>query len=199
MALPDKIHLVIVTPERQLFNGMVDRVTVPSSQGYLGILPGHAPLLAELGIGNISYQIGEKSELLFCSWGFAEVLPDRVVLLAQTAEAASEIDLNRAEQARSRAEKRLASKDAGLDFARAELALLRAISPRSGETSPPAARHQPLDLLGKDSCTGCPDERVGCAAFIRLSGLASTYAVECAHFLMGSCVLIASSAALARL
>ncbi len=128
MALPDKIHLVIVTPERQLFNGMVDRVTVPSSQGYLGILPGHAPLLAELGIGNISYQIGEKSELLFCSWGFAEVLPDRVVLLAQTAEAASEIDLNRAEQARSRAEKRLASKDAGLDFARAELALLRAIS-----------------------------------------------------------------------
>ncbi len=128
MALPDKIHLIIVTPERPLFNGMVDQVTVPSSQGYLGILPGHAPLLAELGIGNISYRTGEQSELLFCCWGFAEVLPDRVVLLAQTAETASEIDLNRAEQARSRAEQRLASKDAGLDFARAELALLRALS-----------------------------------------------------------------------
>ena len=128
MALPEKIHLVIVTPERQLFSGLVDQVTVPSSQGYLGILPGHAPLLAELGIGNIGYQIAGQSEQLFCSWGFAEVLPDRVVLLAQTAETASEIDLNRAGQAKSRAERRLASKDPSLDFARAELALLRALS-----------------------------------------------------------------------
>jgi len=128
MALPEKIHLVIVTPERQLFNGLVDRVTVPSSQGYLGILPGHAPLLAELGIGNISYTIGNQEETLFCSWGFAEVLPDRVVLLAQTAEAASDIDLNRAEQAKTRAEKVLASKDPNLDYTRAQLALLRAIS-----------------------------------------------------------------------
>jgi len=128
MALPEKIHLVIVTPERQLFSGLVDQVTVPSSQGYLGILPGHAPLLAELGIGNISYQADGRSEEVFCSWGFAEVLPDRVVLLAQSAEAASEIDLNRAEQARSRAERRLASKDPHLDFDRAQLALMRAIS-----------------------------------------------------------------------
>jgi F-type H+-transporting ATPase subunit epsilon len=67
-------------------------------------------------------------ESFFCSWGFAEVLPDRVVLLAQTAELASEIDLNRAEQAKSRAERRLGSKDPNLDFARAELALLRALS-----------------------------------------------------------------------
>jgi len=128
MALPGKIHLVVVTPEKQLFSGMVDQVTVPSNQGYLGILPGHAPLLAELGIGNISYQIGDKTDFLFCSWGFAEVLPDRVVLLAQVAETASDIDLNRAEQAKLRAEKRLASKDASLDFARAEFALLRALS-----------------------------------------------------------------------
>ena len=128
MALPEKIHLVIVKPELQIFNGLVDRVTIPSSQGYLGILPGHAPLLAELGIGNISYSIGSQTELLFCSWGFAEILPDRVVLLAQTAEAASGIDLNRAEQAKSRAERRLASKDPSLDFTRAELALLKAIS-----------------------------------------------------------------------
>lgn len=128
MALPEKIHLVVVTPERQLFNGLVDRVTLPSNQGELGILPGHAPLLAELGIGEISYHVGKAMECFFCSWGFAEVLPDRVVLLAQTAEPASEIDLNRAEQAKSRAEKRLASKDPNFDFARAELALLRALS-----------------------------------------------------------------------
>jgi F-type H+-transporting ATPase subunit epsilon len=128
MALPEKIHLVVVTPERQLFNGLVDRVTLPSNQGELGILPGHAPLLAELGIGGISYHAGDAIGSFFCSWGFAEVLPDRVVLLAQTAEPASEIDLNRAEQAKSRAEKRLASKDPNLDFARAELALLRAFS-----------------------------------------------------------------------
>jgi F-type H+-transporting ATPase subunit epsilon len=128
MALPEKIHLVIVTPERQLFNGMVDQVTLPSNRGYLGILPGHAPLLAELGIGRISYKIGGTEEWDFCSWGFAEVLPERVVVLAQSAETASEIDLNRAEQARLRAEKRLHSKDTGLDFSRAQLALFRAIS-----------------------------------------------------------------------
>lgn len=128
MALPEKIRLVIVTPERQLFNGLVNGVTVPSNQGYLGILPGHAPLLTELGIGEISYKIGDAVEIFFCSWGFAEVLPDRVILLAQAAEPASEIDLNRAEQARTRAEKRLSSKDPNLDFARAELALLRAVS-----------------------------------------------------------------------
>ncbi len=100
MALPEKIHLEIVTPERQLFSGAVDAVTVPSTTGYLGILPGHAPLLAELGIGEISYEIGDQTDYLFCSWGFVEVLPDRVVLLAQTAELASDIDVKRAEEAK---------------------------------------------------------------------------------------------------
>ena len=128
MALPEKIQLEIVTPEKSLFSGAVDKVTVPSTRGYLGILPGHAPLLAELGIGNITYKIGTREELLSCCWGFVEVLPERVVVLAQTAEAASDIDVNRAEQAKSRAEQRLASKDPSLDFARAELAMLRAVS-----------------------------------------------------------------------
>jgi F-type H+-transporting ATPase subunit epsilon len=128
MALPEHIHLEIVTPEKQLFSGPVDGITVPSTQGYLGILPGHAPLLAELGIGNISYKSGDQAEILACCWGFVEVLPERVVVLAQTAESASEIDVNRAEQAKSRAEKRLASKDPTTDYARAQLALLRAIS-----------------------------------------------------------------------
>jgi F-type H+-transporting ATPase subunit epsilon len=128
MALPDKIHLEIVTPEKQLFSGAVDSVTVPSTTGCLGILPGHAPLLAELGIGEVSYKIGDRTDFLFCSWGFVEVLPDRVVVLAQNAELASDIDIKRAEEAKSRAEKFLASKNTGIDFQRAELSLLRAIS-----------------------------------------------------------------------
>jgi F-type H+-transporting ATPase subunit epsilon len=128
MALPEKIHLEIVTPEKQLFSGPVDSVTVPSNTGYLGILPGHAPLLAELGIGEVSFKAGDRTDYLFCSWGFVEVLPDRVVLLAQTAELASDIDVKRAEEAKSRAEKLLISKDTGIDYRRAELALLRAIS-----------------------------------------------------------------------
>jgi F-type H+-transporting ATPase subunit epsilon len=128
MALPEHINLEIVTPEKQVFSGMVDSVTLPSTTGYLGILPGHAPLLAELGIGEVSYKAGDKTEFLFCSWGFAEVLPEKVVLLAQTAEAASDIDIKRAEEAKARAEQRLASKDPGVDFARAELAMMRSIS-----------------------------------------------------------------------
>ncbi len=128
MALPEHIHLEIVTPERQVFSGPVEEVTVPSTQGYLGILPGHAALLAELGIGNISYKAGSRTECMSCCWGFVEVLPERVIVLAQTAEQASDIDVNRAEQAKTRAENRLATKDPGIDYARAELALLRAIS-----------------------------------------------------------------------
>jgi F-type H+-transporting ATPase subunit epsilon len=128
MALPENIHLEIVTPDKLMFSGTVDRVTVPSTKGYLGILPGHAPLLAELGVGTISYVIGDREEMITCFWGFMEVLPDRVVILAQTAEMASAIDINRAEQARSRAEKRLSSKDPATDYARAELAMLRAIA-----------------------------------------------------------------------
>jgi F-type H+-transporting ATPase subunit epsilon len=128
MVLPEKIHLEIVTPERQLFSGEVDYVTVPSTRGYLGFLPGHAPLLAELGIGEIGYRIKDGMEYLFCSWGFVEVLPDRVVILAQTAEMASDIDIKRAEEAKLRAEKLLASKDPGIDFTQAQLALMKAIS-----------------------------------------------------------------------
>ena len=128
MSLPEKIHLEIVTPEKQLFSGPVDEVTVPSTTGYLGILPGHAPLLAELGIGEITYKIGDQTDFLFCSWGFIEVLPDKVVVLAQNAEKASDIDIKRAEEAKNRAEKILSCKDSNLDFGGAELALLRAIS-----------------------------------------------------------------------
>jgi len=128
MALPEEIHLEIVTPEKQLYSGDVEAVTVPSTTGYLGILPGHAPLLSELGVGEISYKSGSGTETLFCSWGFVEVLPDRVVILAQTAEKASDIDIKRAQEAKSRAEKLLSSKDPNIDFTRAQLALIRAVS-----------------------------------------------------------------------
>jgi F-type H+-transporting ATPase subunit epsilon len=136
MALPEHIHLEIVTPEKQIFSGMVDSISIPATTGYLGVLPGHAPLLAELGIGEVSYKAGDQTEYLFCSWGFAEVLPERVVLLAQTAEKSSDIDIKRAEEAKARAEKFLNSKDPGVDFARAELALMRSISRLN------AARHR---------------------------------------------------------
>jgi F-type H+-transporting ATPase subunit epsilon len=128
MALPDKIHLEVVTPEKQVFSGTVDSMNVPCKTGYMGILPGHAPFLGELGIGEIGFEIGGRTDCLFCSWGFIEVLPDRVVILAQSAEMASDIDVKRAEEAKSRAERMLSSKDLGVDFGRAELAMLRAIS-----------------------------------------------------------------------
>jgi len=128
MVLPEHIQLEIVAPDKQLFSGDVEAVTVPANTGYLGILPGHAPLLAELGVGEISYKTVKGTQYLFCSWGFIEVLPERVIILAQTAESASEIDINRAEQAKSRAERILASKDPSLDYARAQLSLMRAMT-----------------------------------------------------------------------
>lgn len=141
MALPEKIHLEIVTPEKQVFSGDVDSVVVPSNTGYIGILPGHAPLLAELGIGEICIKKADQLDYIFCSWGFLEVLPDRVILLAQTAELASDIDVKRAEEAKSRAERMLTSKDPNVDFGRAELALLRAIA-RIGAVKNRASRRQ---------------------------------------------------------
>ena len=126
--IPEKIHLEIVTADKQVYSGDVDSIIVPALTGYIGILPGHAPLLAELGIGEIVFTAGEAMEDVFCSWGFVEVLPDRVVILAQTAELSSDIDIKRAEESRARAEKLLMSGDPNVDYAAAELAVMRAIS-----------------------------------------------------------------------
>ncbi|MDR1726680.1 MAG: F0F1 ATP synthase subunit epsilon [Acidobacteriota bacterium] len=128
MALPEKIHLEIVTPDKQVYSGNVESILVPAQTGYMGILPGHAPLLAELGIGDIEFTADGVTECVACSWGFIEVLPDRVVLLAQEAELSSDIDLKRAEEAKARAEKLLASGDPDVDYAATELAVLRAMS-----------------------------------------------------------------------
>jgi F-type H+-transporting ATPase subunit epsilon len=125
----EAIELVIVTPQRQLLRHSVAEVQLPGASGYLGVLPGHAPLITELGIGELSYPgaADKESAHLAIIRGFAEVLPDRVTVLAETAELAHEIDVTRAEAARARAEKRLASGDTNIDWDRASVSLQRAL------------------------------------------------------------------------
>jgi F-type H+-transporting ATPase subunit epsilon len=128
--LPDSIELIVVTPERQILREKVVEVVVPGLDGELGILPGHAPLITELGIGELRYRTSASANpvpLAIIS-GFAEVLPDRVTVLAETAERAEEIDLSRAEAALARAQKRVAAaSDPNIDWDRASLALQRAL------------------------------------------------------------------------
>src|SRR4029077_1112842 len=102
--LPESIQLIGVTPERQLLRETVVEVTIPGLDGQLGILPGHAPLITELGIGELGYRTARSSHptTLAIIHGFAEVLPDRVTVLAETAERGEEIDLARAEAALAR-------------------------------------------------------------------------------------------------
>lgn len=117
--LPETMNLEIVTPERQLFCGEVDEVSVPGKDGYLGILPGHAPLLTELKIGVISYRTGGEEHRLYCGWGFAEVLSGQVSVLAEDAELPDEIDVEKAKEDRERADALLRSKSADTDFSEA--------------------------------------------------------------------------------
>jgi F-type H+-transporting ATPase subunit epsilon len=127
MALPTKIALEIVTPDRAIVREDVDEIQVPGSEGYLGILPGHTPLLSTLTVGELWYRIGSETHYLAIAGGFVEVLPDRVTILAQVAERAQEIDVARAEAAKKRAEERLARPAADMDFERARVALLRSL------------------------------------------------------------------------
>ena len=121
------IKLTIVTPERSLVSEDVDELQIPGASGYLGVLPGHAPLFTELKVGELSYRKGSTWMSLVVAWGFAEVLPDQVRVLAETAERATEIDLERATRSKERAEDRLRKAEAGVDFDRARIALERAI------------------------------------------------------------------------
>lgn len=127
--LPEAIELVIVTPEKQLLRDKATEVELPGENGYLGVLPGHAPLITELGIGELSYRdaSGKESEHIALIQGFAEVLGDRVTVLPETAERAEEIDLQRAKDALARAQKRLSSGDPNIDWDRASIALQRAL------------------------------------------------------------------------
>ena len=123
MALPTKLTLEIVTPDRSLVREEVDEVQLPGSEGYFGVLPGHTPLLATLKVGELWYRVGQHKHYLAVAGGFVEVLPDRVTVLAQLGERAEEIDVARAEAAKRRAEERLANPvDVNLERARFSLA-----------------------------------------------------------------------------
>ena len=128
--LPESIQLIIVTPMRELLRQTAAEVQLPGADGYLGVLPGAAPLITELGIGELTYHdksSGAESEPIAIIRGFAEVLPDRVTVLAETAELAHEIDVARAEAALRRAQERIAASPADLDWDRATMALQRAL------------------------------------------------------------------------
>jgi F-type H+-transporting ATPase subunit epsilon len=127
MALPTAIQLQIVSADRSLVNERVDEVEIPGSDGYFGVLPGHTPLLALLGAGELWYRQGPEKHYLLLAFGFAEVQPDRVTILAQVAEKAEEIDVARAEAAKRRAEERLAQPTVNMDFERARIALLKSL------------------------------------------------------------------------
>jgi F-type H+-transporting ATPase subunit epsilon len=131
-ALPTSLTLEIVTPERSIVTEQVDEVQLPGSEGYFGVLPGHTPLLSTLQVGELWYRIGQEKHYLAVAFGFVEVLPDRVTVLAQLAERAADIDVARAEAAKRRAEERVAqTPPAGaipdLDFERARIALMKSL------------------------------------------------------------------------
>ena len=129
ITLPTEIRLDIVTPDHLVAHDAVTAVTIPGKNGYLGILPGHAPLLTELAPGELEYTSGGAKHTLAVDWGFAEVLGDRVIVLAQSCERAEEIDVARAEKAKARAEERLKRfDDPAMDMERAREALTRAMA-----------------------------------------------------------------------
>jgi F-type H+-transporting ATPase subunit epsilon len=116
--MPDTFQLEIVTPEKKVVDTAAEEVQIPGKNGYLGVLPGHAPLITELAVGEIEYRSNGEHRLAV-AWGFAEVLPDKVTILAETAERPEEIDVERARQAKQRAEERLTSGDPNVDVERA--------------------------------------------------------------------------------
>jgi F-type H+-transporting ATPase subunit epsilon len=126
----ETIDLTIVTPERSLIREQVDELQIPGAAGYFGVLPGHAPLFSELKIGEVSYRQGDRWSFVSVAWGFVEVQPNLVRILAETAERAHEIDVERANRAKERAEQRIAKGGQGgedIDYRRALVALERAL------------------------------------------------------------------------
>jgi F-type H+-transporting ATPase subunit epsilon len=107
--MPDSFQLEIVTPEKLVVRETAEEAQIPGANGYIGILPGHAPLITELGAGEISYRSGGQVRRFATAWGFAEVLPDKVTVLAETVEPAAEINVARARQALDQAEQSLKS------------------------------------------------------------------------------------------
>jgi F-type H+-transporting ATPase subunit epsilon len=127
MPLPDHLTLEIVTPERAVVSEQIDEVQIPGAEGSFGVLPGHTPLLATLQVGELWYRRGRETSYVAVSFGFAEVQPDRVTILAQIAESAEEIDVTRAKDAEHRAKGRLDTPVLDMDFERARIAMLKSL------------------------------------------------------------------------
>lgn len=126
--MAEKLMLEVVTPQKAVVSEAVDSVVAPGSEGEFGALKGHTTFLTSLKVGTLRYtNHSGKEQLLFINGGFAEVLPDKVTILAESAERNQDIDVVRAQAAKERAEQRLANRAAGIDLLRAELALRRAI------------------------------------------------------------------------
>ena len=121
------IDLTIVTPERSVVHEQVEELQIPGAEGYLGVLPGHAPLFSELKVGEVGYRKGETWFFLAVAWGFVEVQSNQVRILAETAERAQEIDVERANRAKQRAEERISKGGDDVDYRRALVALERAL------------------------------------------------------------------------
>ena len=121
------IDFTVVTPERAVVHEQVDELEIPGAEGYFGVLPGHAPLFSELKVGEVGYRKGNTWSFLSVAWGFVEIQSNQVRLLAETAERAQEIDLDRATRAKERAEQRIAKGGGDIDHRRALVALERAL------------------------------------------------------------------------
>ena len=124
--MADTFEFEIVTPEKLVVRDVAEEMQIPAKNGYIGVLPGHAPLITELAVGEITYRNAGTSSILAVAWGFAEVLPTKVTILAESAEKPEEIDVKRAQEAKQRAEERLAGGQEQVDFDRALNALHRA-------------------------------------------------------------------------
>jgi len=124
--MAETIELEIVTPERLVVKDRAESIQIPGRNGYLGILPGHAPLITELAVGEIVYANAGVSTRLSVAWGFAEVLPDKVTIIAETAELAGDIDVPRAEAARDRAQQHIKEAEDAAAYEEAAQALARA-------------------------------------------------------------------------
>jgi F-type H+-transporting ATPase subunit epsilon len=124
--MADTFELEIVTPEKLVVKDVAEEAQIPGKDGYLGILPGHAPLITELAVGEITYKASGTVKHISVAWGFAEVLPTKVTILAETAERPEEIDVARAQKAKARAEQELAGGSPDLNYDDVQAAIERA-------------------------------------------------------------------------
>lgn len=127
MALPSSLRFELVTPDRSMVHESVDEVQIPGAEGFLGVLPGHTRLVTALRVGELWFRQGEERLFASVAFGFAEILPDRVTVLARIAERAETIDVDRARAAERRARERLETRAVDVDFERARIALLKSL------------------------------------------------------------------------